>query len=362
MRKIRVLVVDDSSVVRRMISEALTSDPELEVAGTAPNGKIALDKLPQIVPDVVTLDIEMPGLGGLETIAPLRAQYPKLPVIMFSTLTRKGAVDTLNALSLGATDYVTKPSNTGSLAAGLLAVKQDLIPKIKALCGRFRGTDDGTARAVPTVIRSWAERAPRGALLAVGVSTGGPNALTTLFQSIPADFPVPIVIVQHMPKLFTHYLAERLNALSPLSVAEAQGEELLRPGMVRIAPGDFHLVVGATPRGWVTRLHQLPPENSCRPAVDVLFHSVAETVGSAAVGVVLTGMGQDGLRGSRAIRAAGGRMVVQDEPTSVVWGMPGAVAQAGLANYILPLQQIGPRLTQFAWTSDSSMRSANKGT
>lgn len=342
MRKIRVLIVDDSTVVRRLLSDALGSDPELEIAGTAPNGKIALDKLSQINPDVVTLDIEMPIMDGLTTLGNLRKTYPKLPVIMFSTLTQRGAVDTLNALSLGASDYVTKPSNVGSVTAGIAAVKTELIPKIKALCPQLTRVDAPTIRPQPKF--KHAAQPGKIELLAIGVSTGGPNALTELFRQLPVDIPVPIVIVQHMPPVFTKYLAERLDAVSPLTVREARGGEVLRPGGAWLAPGDHHLTLSRTSHGLVTQLNQAPPENSCRPAVDVLFRSVAEHVGAGTLGVVLTGMGYDGLRGSEAICNAGGRVIVQDQATSVVWGMPGAVSQAGLADRVLPLSQIAPEI------------------
>lgn len=342
MRKIRVLIVDDSTVVRRLLTDALGSDPELEVAGTAPNGKIALDKMAQINPDVVTLDIEMPEMDGLTTLGNLRKTYPTLPVIMFSTLTQRGAVDTLNALALGASDYVTKPSNVGSVTAGIAAVKTELIPKIKALCLKHTSAHAPVTAARPTL--KPATHNSKVEMLAIGVSTGGPNALTDLFKQLPSEMPVPIVIVQHMPPVFTRYLAERLDAVSPLTVHEARGGEVLRPGVAWLAPGDHHLVISRVSDGFVTQLTKAPPENSCRPAVDVLFRSVAEQVGAGTLGVVLTGMGYDGLRGSEAIRRAGGRVIVQDQATSVVWGMPGAVAQAGLADRILPLSQVAPEI------------------
>ncbi len=347
MQKIRVLVVDDSTVMRRLLSDALASDPALEVVGTAPNGRIALDKLPQLNPDVVTLDIEMPEMDGLATLPELRKNYPKLPVIMFSTLTQKGAINTLNALSLGASDYVTKPSNLGSVVAGMAAIKEQLVPKIKALC-------PSSQPHIPRVTGRQATPAPRHrgpfakvGLVAIGVSTGGPNALTNLLQRLPADFPVPIVIVQHMPPVFTRYLADRLNTVSPLKVFEAKGGEPLSRGTVYLAPGDFHLTVARTSQGLVTCLNQKPPENSCRPAVDVLFRSVAEVVGPASLGIILTGMGQDGLRGCEAIRQAGGRILAQDEASSVVWGMPGAVFNAGLVDKLLPLDGIPAELSKF---------------
>jgi two-component system chemotaxis response regulator CheB len=348
MQKIRVLVVDDSTVMRRLLSDALASDPELEIVGTAPNGRIALEKLPQLNPDVVTLDIEMPVMSGLDVLPELRKNYPKLPVIMFSTLTQKGAINTLNALSLGASDYVTKPSNVGSVVAGMAAIREQLIPKIKALCLARRPYISPMRCRQATPFPGYRSPARKLSLVAIGVSTGGPNALTSLLQQLPADFPEPIVIVQHMPPVFTRYLAERLNAVSPLRVFEAKGGELLGPGVVCVAPGDFHLAISRTSHGLVTRLHQSPPENSCRPAVDVLFRSVAEVAGAESLGLVLTGMGQDGLRGCEAIRQAGGRVLAQDAASSVVWGMPGAVFNAGLAEKLLPLDEIPYELNRLA--------------
>jgi two-component system chemotaxis response regulator CheB len=359
MGKIRVLVVDDSTVIRRLLANALSGEPDIEVVGSAPNGRLALAKIPQLNPDIVTLDIEMPELDGLATLPLLRKTYPKLPVIMFSTLTEKGAVATLNALSLGASDYVTKPANIGSVTAGIQKVKSDLIPKIKALCWR---ADAPAPRRAPTPAKAGAAAplravGPRAAMgvLAIGVSTGGPNALMEIFKLLPGDFPVPIVIVQHMPPIFTKYLAERLNAVGKLRVVEARAGEVLRPGCAWLAPGDFHLALTRSTAGSLTKLHQGPPENSCRPAVDVLFRSVAEIYGPAALGLVLTGMGYDGLRGAEAIRHAGGHILAQDEASSVVWGMPGAVAQAGLANEVLPLDEIAHRLIALAgWSPTAS--------
>lgn len=362
MRKIRVLIVDDSTVVRRLLSDALSTDPAIEVVGTAANGKIALDKLPQVSPDVVTLDIEMPDLDGLATLPLIRKTYPRLPVIMFSTLTRKGAVDTLNALSLGASDYVTKPSNSGSVTAGIAAVKNELIPKIKGLCAFVEPSAKRPAtKLVPPAGSAGKLPPPRVRLLVIGVSTGGPNALTEVFREMPCDFPVPIVVVQHMPPVFTRHLAERLDSVSPLTVWEAQGGEILQPGTALLAPGNHHLELRASANGWVTRLQQGPPENSCRPAVDVLFRSAAQLAGTGTFGVVLTGMGQDGLRGCEAIRHAGGRVLAQDEASSVVWGMPGAVAQAGLADHIVPLQQVARELVRVCRKNVAGELLAGKG-
>ncbi len=347
MPKIRVLVADDAVVVRRLVSDVLSGDPMLEVVGTAPNGRLALAKIPQVNPDVVILDVEMPEMDGLETLAALRKQWPKLPVIMFSTLAQRGAAATLEALSLGANDYVTKPANVGSALEARHCLASEMIPKIKAACGirltsvsverRWEAFPTGTA-ALSAPLRPAAPRAPsRLDVVAIGVSTGGPNALSEVFAQLPATFPVPILIVQHMPPVFTRLLAERLGSKSPLAVSEAAGGERLEPGRAFLAPGNFHLTVERDAAAVRLRLNQDPPENSCRPAADVLFRSVAAVYGPGALGVVLTGMGYDGLRGSEAIREAGGQVLAQDEATSVVWGMPGFVTRAGLADQVVPL-------------------------
>lgn len=354
MSKIRVLIVDDAVVIRRLVSDVLATDADIEVVGTAANGRIALQKIPQCNPDVVTMDVEMPDLNGIETVRELRKTWPKLPVIMFSTLTERGGAATLDALAAGASDYATKPANVGSVTAGLETVRQDLIPKIKALAGR-QVLPPPAATPRPQPVRP----APRPAMptptsapatgiemLAIGVSTGGPNALAELMPALPASFPVPIVIVQHMPPMFTRLLAERLNAQSALTVVEGQAGMKLQPGWAYIAPGDFHMVVERKAMGAVLALTQAPPENSCRPAVDVLFRSVVEQYHGHTLGVILTGMGQDGLRGCELIREAGGQVVVQDEQSSVVWGMPGFVARAGLADRVLPLNMIAPELVR----------------
>jgi two-component system chemotaxis response regulator CheB len=345
MRKIRVLVVDDSVVIRRLLTDVLSQDPEIELAGTAPNGRIALAKLSQVNPDLVTLDIEMPELDGLGTLPELRKLYPKLPVIMFSTLTERGALATLDALALGATDYVTKPANVGSVAAGIQSVKDQLLPKIKALCPMWQAPRTVSPVAARAPLTAATSRQPqRCEVLVIGSSTGGPQALSALLAELPANFPVPIVIVQHMPPVFTNHLANRLNQNCELQVSEATGAETLQPGQVLIAPGDFHVTLQR--QGVAVRClkQQSPPENSCRPAVDVLFRSAAAVYGSQCLAVVLTGMGQDGLRGSQEIARTGGTILAQDEATSVVWGMPRAVAEAGLAKRVLPLKAIAAEL------------------
>jgi len=354
MPKIRILVVDDSVVVRRMVADALAADPQLEVAGAAANGKIALAKIPQVNPDIVILDIEMPELDGLATLERIRKSQPALPVIMYSTLTQRGAEATLEALARGATDYVTKPSNVGSAAQALECIRTQLIPKIKGICARAVGLEEPLSLGVPRISPpplppGGASRVPgRIDIVTIGVSTGGPNALADLLPALPRDFPVPVVIVQHMPPVFTRLLAERLSAKSQIEVKEGVPDAVLRPGCAWIAPGDYHMVVEARRNQVVIRTHQGPPENSCRPAADVLFRSVAEAYRPHALAVVMTGMGQDGLRGCEHIYELGGQVLAQDEASSVVWGMPGFVAKAGLADNILPLDQLGPEITRRA--------------
>ena len=343
MPPIRVLVVDDSVVVRRMITEALATDPGLEVVGIAANGRIALQKVTQVNPDVVTLDIEMPELDGVATVRELRKTHPRLPIIMCSALTVAGAEATLDALAAGANDYVTKPTQSASVADGIARLAADLVPRIRALCHAEAAPvarvvpppDAARVVARPGAARSPFHRAPE--VLCLASSTGGPNALADVFAGFTEALPVPVVLVQHMPPVFTKSLADRLGRTGPHPFHEATDGQALEPGNVYVAPGGRHMEVERSGTRLVARLHDGPPENSCRPAADVLFRSVAKTFGGASVACVLTGMGQDGMRGCGAVVEAGGYVIAQDEPTSVVWGMPGAIAQAGLCHKVLPL-------------------------
>lgn len=349
MGKVRVLVVDDAVVVRKIVTDVLSADPAIEVVGTAANGKIALSKIEQLKPDLVTLDVEMPEMDGLEALAALRKLHPNLPVIMFSTLTERGAATTIDALMLGANDYVTKPANVGSVTAAMAQVREQLIPKVKALCGiapvvtapirRFPPRPSMVVGASRT-----SSRAGRVDVVAIGVSTGGPNALAEVFRTLPANLPVPVIVVQHMPANFTRLLADRLDGRSPLRVAEARNGQLMEVGLAWVAPGDYHAMVHR--QGSIVQVvtNQGPPENSCRPSVDVLFRSVVDVYGPNVLGVIMTGMGRDGLGGCERIRAAGGQVIIQDEATSVVWGMPGAVSHAGLADKTLPLNRISAEI------------------
>lgn len=348
MAQIQIMIVDDSVVVRKVLTDVLSGEPDLAIAGWASNGRLALAKLQTLRPDIILLDIEMPEMNGLEAIPEIRKILPHTPIIMFSTLTERGAEATLDALALGASDYLAKPSNQ-NMAATSEAIRRDLVPKIKALCQVPAPTP---SLATPSPVTAPAPRreihfhAPAVhhapvKIVAIGVSTGGPDALAKLLPSFPADFPLPVVIAQHMPPIFTSLLAKRLASKCALPVREGQAGELLAPSCIWIAPGDYHMVVQEEGRRMLLRTHQGPRENFCRPSVDVLFRSVAATFGASCLGVILTGMGQDGLKGCEALSASGASIIVQDEASSVVWGMPGFVARAGLAEKILPLDQIG---------------------
>ncbi len=342
--KIRVLVVDDAVVVRRVVSSTLDDDPDLEVAGTAADGRMALERVESLKPDVVLLDVEMPTMDGLETLQALRRTHPRLPVIMFSSLTERGAAVTTDALLLGADDYVAKPGGThmSDAEAGRRAIQEELLPKIKQLS--LRTTEiGGTAPQMEQIdVPARHAKAPqRVDVVAMALSTGGPCALAKVLPIIAVDCPVPILIVQHMPPLFTGHLAERLAAGGKLNVREGVQGELLRPAMVRIAPGGFHMTVAAPADRPQLRLNQDPHVNSCRPSADVLFRSVAEVYSATALAVVMTGMGTDGLLGCKCIRQVGGQVLAQDESTSVVWGMPGQVVRARLADQVLSLSEMG---------------------
>ena len=294
MAAIRILVVDDSVVIRKLLCDTLSKDPELEVLASAGDGRIGLAKISDFHPDLVTLDVEMPVMSGLETLKELRKTEPKLAVVMFSTLTERGAAATLDALSLGASDYATKPSNTGSPAMAVEAIRAELIPKIKALCRRSvpKTSPLSPTRPVPRV-RTPADR--RIEIVAIGTSTGGPNALAEVVPRIPKDFPVPIVVVQHMPPIFTRLLAERLGSQSAIAVNEGSAGANLIAGHAWIAPGNFHMTVVQRRSELASgSCSQEPPEHSCRPAVDVLFRSVAGVCRASVLGVVMTGMGSDG--------------------------------------------------------------------
>lgn len=336
-----VLIVDDSVVMRRVLARALERDPSIAGTDFAANGRLALLKLAHRCPDVVVLDLEMPEMDGFATLAELRRSYPRLPVVIFSSVDEGSAAATLEALSLGATDFVVKP--TGSSLEGAEAyVAEHLTPLLKALSAPH-----------PTVSgsRTRTGQAPEGPVqvVVIGVSTGGPDALHRLVGALPADLPVPLLVVQHMPPLFTRLLAGRLDRASALAVSEAQDGSVLRPGHVYVAPGNRHLGLAREGEHLCVALNDSPPENSCRPAADVLFRAAASAYGAGVLAVVLTGMGRDGLRGCEAVRAAGGQVVVQDPATAVIGSMPAAVAGAGLAQAVLPLDDLAAELLTRVW-------------
>ena len=356
MSKIRVLVVDDVAMVRRLVVDALSIDPDIQVVGTAQNGREAIDRIPEVKPDLIVLDYEMPEMDGLETLIEVRKNHPAIRVIIFSSHTRHGAKVTLDALWHGADDYVPK-SPADNLTAATALIRTQLIPKIKGLCG---GSENGNGEGAPAPSRRAADETPlpgsriqsltqtRPEIVAIGASTGGPKALARVLEGLPPDFPIPIVIAQHMPPIFTRLLAERLGTRTQLQCSEGIEGAALEPRTIWIAPGDHHMTVERERNGMRIRLTNDPPVHSCRPAVDPLFLSVADAYGSASLGIVLTGMGHDGYKGCERIRDAGGTVLVQDEASSVVWGMPGIVARAGIADRVVPLDEMAAEIVKRA--------------
>jgi two-component system chemotaxis response regulator CheB len=357
----KVLVTDDSAVIRGLITRILEADPEIKVVASAADGQMATNTLKRMKSagtrvDVAVLDIEMPVMDGLTAIPRLLEVDPELRIVMASTLTLQNASASLKALAAGAADYVAKPTSTSAIH-GTDAFKREIVAKVKALgqaARRQRGEASPAARDVPAQAR---ESKPAKALysgpvslrrsvqlppsvIAIGSSTGGPQALSVLLASLPATLKLPILITQHMPATFTTILAQHLAKVSGRPAAEAVDGEAVQPGRIYVAPGDHHMLPESDGDGARLRLTRDPPENFCRPAVDPMFRAAAKVWGARTLGIVLTGMGQDGLVGGRAIADAGGILAAQDEATSVVWGMPGAVATAGLCSDVLPLPEL----------------------
>jgi two-component system, chemotaxis family, protein-glutamate methylesterase/glutaminase len=351
----RLLIVDDSAVIRRDLSAALAREPGLTVVGAASSGRVALMKIPLLQPDVVVLDIEMPDLNALETVATIRQEWPKLPIIILNVPTIPGAAATVDALTLGASGYAMKPDAAVPSGAAVAVLAAEVVSRIEQCCPDF--SRDQPAVRKPAR-RSTLPALPRIDIVAIGVSTGGPQALMDVLPVFTADFPVPILIVQHMPPVFTRLLAERLAGKARIPVGEAMLYQTLAPGHAWIAPGDFHMTVERDGEEIRIVTDRKAPENSCRPAADVLFRSVAQVYGPHVLAVVMTGMGQDGLRGCEQIRAAGGQVIVQDEASSVVWGMPGIVSKAGLADQVVPLKGLGTAIVDRVWRHRYSARAA----
>jgi two-component system chemotaxis response regulator CheB len=341
---IRTLVVDDSVVARRIISDIFADEEDFEVVGTAPNGRLALTKINRLNPDLVTLDIDMPELDGIQTLAEIRSSYPDVRVIMVSNLTQRGASITVEALFQGASDYVTKATRTSSPEEARAYLREQLLPKARAIAGISRV--GRRKRPVAKVTPPQRPSASPPDVVVIGSSTGGPNALTEVLTGLPAEFPAAVLIVQHLPENFTPFLARRLDTACVLPVHEARTGDTVLPGHAWIAQGNRHLEVREGISGVELRSTDGPLVNSCRPAADVLFRSAAEIYGPATLAVVLTGMGQDGLDGCRYISGAGGQIITQDRESSVVWGMPGQVTNAGLSHAVLPISEIGDEIVR----------------
>jgi two-component system, chemotaxis family, protein-glutamate methylesterase/glutaminase len=339
--RIRVLVVDDSALMRKLIPAILARESSIEVVGTAMDGAFALKKIEELKPDVVTLDLEMPRMDGMETLRLIMRRAP-LPVILFSTHSKEGGYATFKALAMGAVDFLAKPKDASS---HLDEIADQLIAKIK-VAKRAVGRKLPPAIIEETAAPKKATRAalPPRRVIAIGISTGGPNALQFVLSQIPADFQSAIVIVQHMPEGFTEMFAKRLDECCALEVHEARSGDLLLAGRVLICPGNRHMMVRRMPRGDMVILSDGPPVNGHRPSADVLFHSVAQEFGLTTVGILMTGMGDDGAEGLGAIKAAGGMTIAQSEDTCVVSGMPRAAILKGYANKIVPLDGLSAYL------------------
>ena len=339
---IRVLIVDDSAFMRKALSIMLEGDPEIEVVGTARDGLEAIEKVHELKPDIVTLDVEMPRMDGLTALRRIMREHP-VPVIMVSSLTQEGAQATIEALEAGAVDFIPKQHSYVSIE--ISRIRAELLEKIKTIARTRPLLTPRRATGVsPETLPALRFREARA--IAIGVSTGGPRALQQVIPTLPDDLPVPVLIVQHMPPHFTRSLAERLNSLSTLTVVEAEEGMPLVPGHVFLAPGGRHLVLERR-NGQAPRIRTpVEPATLHRPSVDVMFRSVCQTFGGKVLAVVMTGMGRDGLEGARLIKQHGGKVLTQDEATCVVYGMPRAVTEAGLSDAVLPLEQIGPVLAR----------------
>lgn len=355
--KVRVLVVDDSGFVRSVISQELGTDPEIEVVGTARDGIDAIEKVKKLRPDVVTMDIIMPEMDGLTALEHIMKEAPT-PVVMLSALTTSGAEVTIKALELGAVDFFLKPSVLSPL--GDASSKAELLTKIKLAARTV--VSKGTATHLHTTAKP--VKTPQGThaggkpnrVVVIGSSTGGPRALMQLIPSLPGDINAAILVVQHMPSLFTRSLAERLDSLSELRVREAQEGDEIERRQVLVAPGDHHMVIN---HGHI-QLHRGPPVLGVRPCIDITMESVARTYGDRSLGVILTGMGTDGTRGAALIKAFGGKIVVEDESTCVVNGMPMSVVRAGYADYIVPIHDMALKIAEICQEKLPAQKAAAK--
>jgi two-component system chemotaxis response regulator CheB len=359
-RRIRVLIVDDSALVRSILSDMLSADPGIEVVGVASDAHIAREKIKQLNPDVLTLDVEMPKMDGLTFLRNLMRLRP-MPVVMVSSLTERGADVTLDALAIGAVDFLPKPKI--DVAATLRDYSDELIDKIKnAAHASVRALDAQRLATLATKPRYTADAvlprttAPRisrttDRIIAIGASTGGTEAIKAVLMGMPPDSP-GIVIAQHIPKAFSTPFAKRMNDCCQMTVYEAEDGQQILAGHVYIAPGDRHLIVERDGARYVCRLDDGTPVNRHKPSVDVLFRSVAQNAGRNAIGVILTGMGKDGARGLKEMLEAGSQTIAQDEATSVVWGMPGEAVNIGAAQHVIPLDDVSNKITSLATAID----------
>lgn len=360
----RVMVVDDSAVIRGLLTRALEGDPDLRVVASVGDGQMAVNALQRQAVDVIVLDIEMPVMDGLTAIPKLIAIDPAVKIIMASTLTQRGAEISIRALQAGAADYVAKPTSTRELGAAD-QFKRDLAAKVKVLAASARRAGSRNRPGVRAdrpvmapAIRKPSVPAPvtlrpmpplfHADVIAIGSSTGGPQALFEVLSHLKDGPSQPILVTQHMPATFTTILAEHITRQCGIPCAEAKDGEPLTGRRIYLAPGDFHMVLVQRGASVTLSVNKEPPENFCRPSVDPMMRSIARIYGRRTLSVILTGMGQDGMRGCTEVAEAGGVVVAQDEPTSVVWGMPGAVAHAGIANAVLPLKEIGPAIRRFS--------------
>lgn len=355
----RVMLVDDSSVIRGLLSRWLSADPAIEIVASVGNGQVAVNNMARTNPEIVVLDIEMPVMDGLTALPLILKANPDVQVLMSSTLTQKNAEVSLKAMSLGASDYIPKPTTNREVISSQ-SFQSEIIEKIKSLAIAKRkllghSPYKETTASMPAIeqdvkgttnkildLRKASLTPPR--IIGVGSSTGGPQALLKFINSLKDDLTVPVVITQHMPAAFTKILAGHLSKASGLECIEAMDNTPLENGKVYIAPGDHHMIVVEKNEKKYLRLNQDPPENFCRPAVDPMFRSLSNLYGPAVLGVILTGMGQDGLKGSKVVVENGGTIIAQNQETSVVWGMPGAVSEAGICNAILPLDEMGGKV------------------
>jgi len=356
--KLRALVVDDTALFRRVISDALGLLPDVEVVATAPNGKIALERIETLRPDLVTLDVEMPDLDGIQVLEAIKQRGLDCGVVMVSAHTLKGGDLTIRALEKGAFDFITKPSG-GDIQTNLGSIRDAMLPivnafrrkrEIRSILSTHAPTSAQTAADKAKPVSSAERQAPaarsaepavKADLVVLGISTGGPNALTRILPTLPANFPVPILIVQHMPPLFTQSLAASLNGKCAVRVKEAADADIAQPGWIYIAPGGKQMKAVAGPKGEVTlRITDDPPENNCKPSVDYLFRSIANHFPGKAAAVIMTGMGSDGVVGLRLLKRQGSRVIAQDEASCVVFGMPGEAVKAGVVDVVVPLDRI----------------------